>query len=110
MTQGIEAGSRTVNFQTPDEPIVQIIERLAARTGISYEVREGSIYFMGPRRMDAIVGTVTLPGKDGASYQLFVRRSLLSKQAQQVLDDRLQQAADEMSKELTAPAKTEPGK
>lgn len=105
MMQGIETGSRRITFQTPDESIIQIIELLAARTGIGYEVRETSILFTGPRRMDAIIGTVTMPSKTGQfGFQAFLRRSQLSPQAQEALDRRLLEAADALAKELLGDA------
>ena len=118
LTEGVEASSRQVSWAISDEPILQIIETLSARTGIAYEVREESVCFSSRKaNMDPIVGQVTVPTRTGGfSFQFFIRKSMLSPAAQDMIDRRLHGIVDTLNKELidappagANPAPTPPG-
>ncbi|MDD4890364.1 MAG: hypothetical protein PHU85_10580, partial [Phycisphaerae bacterium] len=81
MFTGVEPSSQRITWSSPDESIIQIIETLSGRTGISYEVHDDSVLFFGPRRnsQDPVIGQVTMGTRSGKfTYQLFLRKSMLS--------------------------------
>ncbi len=106
--EGVEQGSRQITWQTPDESIIQVVETLAARTGLAYEIREDSLYFFGPRgfrgSLDPMVGMITIPSRTGLfSYQVFVRKSQLPKETQANIDQQTKSAIEAMAKEFGQP-------
>ncbi len=101
MMEGVEQGSRRITWQTPGESVLQIIEALSARAGFAYEVRTDSIYYFAGRSRDPMVGMVTLPSGAGRfNFQFFVRKSMLSEDAQKALDAETARVVDALNAAL----------
>lgn len=104
----VEEQNRRLTWTIPNQQILQTIEKVTARTGLAYEIREESIYFYGSRsswRTDPVVGMVDIPCKSGGfTFRTFVRKSMLPEDVQPLIDSLIQDTIDKMASDLRASA------